>query len=174
MERYQSVILSSDFVFVNSIPYFITISHHIKFITYLMTKYQGIKPVIETIKKVEAHYAKHGFRIEGVRMDRQFGLACVKLDLLYIGINTISKGKYVPDIDQLKLTIKERVLTTYNYINRHLTKLAGVFIREMVYAEVFWINRFPDADGVFDTISHQKILTLLKLHLSHHCILKFE
>ena len=50
MKRYQSVMLSTDFMFVNGIFFFVTISSHIKFITYLMTKYQHIKPVIETVK----------------------------------------------------------------------------------------------------------------------------
>ena len=57
MERHQPVILSADFIFVNGIPFFFTISHHIKFITALMTKYQRIKPVIETVKEIKSHYA---------------------------------------------------------------------------------------------------------------------
>ena len=49
VERYQSVTLSTEFFF-NGIPFFVTISHHIKFVTYLMTKDQRIKPLVETVK----------------------------------------------------------------------------------------------------------------------------
>ena len=42
-----------------------------------MTKYQHIKPVIETIKRVKAHYDERVFRIEEMRIDRQFELAHV-------------------------------------------------------------------------------------------------
>ena len=45
-ERYQSVTLSADLMFVNGIPFFVTFSHHIKFITDLMTKEQRFKPGI--------------------------------------------------------------------------------------------------------------------------------
>ena len=39
VDRYQSVTLSSDFMFVNDIPFLIAIIHTIKFTTYLMNKY---------------------------------------------------------------------------------------------------------------------------------------
>ena len=64
-------------MFVNDIPYFVTIIHHINFITALMTKYQYIKPVIETIKRVKAHYDERVFCIEEMCIDRQFELAHV-------------------------------------------------------------------------------------------------
>ena len=50
MERYQSVIVSSDFMFANGISFFITIIHNIKFITAIITKDQRIKYMIETVK----------------------------------------------------------------------------------------------------------------------------
>ena len=46
IEKYQPVTLYNNLMFVNSSPFFITISHHIKFIPDLMTEYQRIKPVI--------------------------------------------------------------------------------------------------------------------------------
>ena len=48
-ESYQSITLSADFIFVNSIPFFITSSHQIKFITALIAKDQRIKPMVEAI-----------------------------------------------------------------------------------------------------------------------------
>ena len=63
MERYQAVTLSADFMFENGIIYFIMISHHIDFITTLVTKDQRIKTVIKIIKEVAAHFLKLGVRI---------------------------------------------------------------------------------------------------------------
>ena len=67
-------------------------------------------------------------------MDLQFEPTCGELDLLQIGINTISKGGYVPKIKRLKHTIKERVCITYNNLNHHLANISGVLILEIVYA----------------------------------------
>ena len=44
MEEYQLFTLSSHFMFVNGIQFFITIGYHIKVITTLMAKYQHTKP----------------------------------------------------------------------------------------------------------------------------------
>ena len=46
MERYQSVTLSTNFIFVNGIPLLITTSHYINFITDLMKNNQCIKPML--------------------------------------------------------------------------------------------------------------------------------
>ena len=45
-KKYQSVTQSFNFMFSIFIPFSITISHHIKFIVALVTKYQHIKTVI--------------------------------------------------------------------------------------------------------------------------------
>ena len=50
MEKYQSVTISDDYMFFNGIPLFVTVIHHIKFITDLMTKDQRTKTVIDMIK----------------------------------------------------------------------------------------------------------------------------
>ena len=50
MKRYHFVTLSSDSMFVNGIPFFVTFIHHIKFIAYLITKDQHINILVKTIK----------------------------------------------------------------------------------------------------------------------------
>ena len=87
-------------------------------------------------------------------MNKKFESDCGALTLLHIGLNTFYKGKHIPDIERLNRTIKERIRATYKNINRHLTKILGMLIREMVYAEFFSINSFPDSDGISDNISN--------------------
>ena len=50
-------------------------------------------------------------------MESKFEPARSALDLLHIGINTVSKGKHVPEIDGINRITKERVHFTYNEIN---------------------------------------------------------
>ena len=133
MERYQLINLSSNFAFFNIITLLIKTSHHIKFTTALTNKYQLTKPAIENIKEVKAQYSKRSFRIEKMWIDRKFEPYHDKSSLLNIGLNTIFKGKHVPEIERLNHIIKERVRTIYNDLNRKLTKLSEVLIREMIY-----------------------------------------
>ena len=76
MDKYQYFTLSSDFMFFNCIPFFVTIVHHIKFIAALMNKDWSIKPVIGIIKEFKAQYTNWGFHIEEIQMDRQFDPSC--------------------------------------------------------------------------------------------------
>ena len=56
--------MSADFMFINGILLFVTISHHIKFIADLINRDQHIKLVIAPIRQVKDNYANCGFRIE--------------------------------------------------------------------------------------------------------------
>ena len=82
------------------------ISHHIDFITTLVTKDQRIKTVIKIIKEVAAHFLKLGVRIEEMRMDSKFEPSRSELALFNIGLKTISKRKHIPDIERLNRIIK--------------------------------------------------------------------
>ena len=73
--------------------------------------------------------------------------------LLNIGLKNIYKGRYIPEIERLYCTIKERVHYNYNGINCHLNKTEGVLIIEMVYVVVFCISSLPSTDSISDTIS---------------------
>ena len=42
-----------------------------------------------------------------------------------------------------------------------------------MHAAVFWINSFPAADGISDTISPHATLTVKKLRFSRHCFPEF-
>ena len=66
--KYQSVILSSDYMFVNSVPFFNTYIHDINFLT---SRQQGPKTdlTMQAMKSIKAYYAKRGFNIVGLRED---------------------------------------------------------------------------------------------------------
>jgi hypothetical protein len=46
-------------------------------------------------------------------------------------------------------------------------------IIEMIYYSTFWLNSFPPADGVSETISPRAIIAGMQLHYAKHCKLKF-
>ena len=67
--------------------------------------------MIETVKEIKAHYANCGFYIGDMRVDKKFEPDRDELSLLHIGLNTVSKGEHIPEIERLSHTIKERVCT---------------------------------------------------------------
>ena len=65
MEKYQLFILSTNFMFVNNVPFFKTYSRDIRFIA---SRNKGLKKnmTLHAMKSIKAYYAKRGFRIVGI------------------------------------------------------------------------------------------------------------
>ena len=129
MKRNQSVTLSAELMLVNGIPFFITVSHTIKFITYLINKYHNINPVIEAIKYIKSHDADRSFPIKEMWIGRQCEPDYGARKLLQISLNNVYKDEQFPEIERINLTIKEKVCATYNDLNRHLTNISVLLIR---------------------------------------------
>jgi hypothetical protein len=63
MSRYREVTLAGDIMFVNRIPFFMTVSRHIKFGTAKMIKSQTGSTLLTAIKQVKGTCMKHGFKV---------------------------------------------------------------------------------------------------------------
>ena len=72
--KYQSVILSADYVFVNGVPFLNTYSRDIKLIN---SRQQDPKTdmTMKDTKPIRAYYAKRGFKKVKLRVDHQLELA---------------------------------------------------------------------------------------------------
>jgi hypothetical protein len=64
--------VGGDIMFDNKVPFFMTISRHIKLGTGKMQKSQHNKTMLAAIKQVKSAHAKHRFRIRHMLMDGQF------------------------------------------------------------------------------------------------------
>ena len=58
MNRYRDVIVGGDIMFVNKIPFFVTVSRGIKFGTAEMLQTQLTKTILSAIKQVKGLYMK--------------------------------------------------------------------------------------------------------------------
>ena len=72
MTHYRDLVVCGDIMFVNKIPFMMTISRHLKFGTAEMLKNQKDPALLASIKQVNRIYAKRGFRIRHLLMDGQF------------------------------------------------------------------------------------------------------
>jgi hypothetical protein len=63
MERHRDVTLCVDIMFVNQIPFFITISRNIKFGTIEVLKNRKNPTILQAFKNVNAIYNNLGFQI---------------------------------------------------------------------------------------------------------------
>jgi hypothetical protein len=72
MGPYRDVAIGGDIMFINKIPFFMTISHNIRFENSESLANQTSKTIMAAIKKVKQLYSQRGFRITQMMMDGQF------------------------------------------------------------------------------------------------------
>ena len=116
MSQYNNITLCGDIMFVNRIPFFVTISRHIKFSTIEMLQNQQANTILTAIRQVKSVYMKRGFSITNLLMDGQFEHLRGALADLHITLNVVSNDKHVPEIERHIRTTKERMRCVYNML----------------------------------------------------------
>ena len=105
--------LACDIMYVNKIPFLISISRHIRFGTAQHIKNQQGMTIFNGIRAVHRIYLQHGFRIRNAFMDGQFEPLRGNLAELGILLNMASNNKHVPEIERQIQTVKERTRAIY-------------------------------------------------------------
>ena len=172
LSKYHQVVIGIDIMYVNKIPFLVTISRHIKFGTVEVLKNRQGPTILKMIKNVRGVYGKRGFRLQQVNADNEFEpLRVGLLDLGGIELNTCANDEHVPEIERYIRTVKDRARCVYNSVP--FRKMPSRMTVEMIMASVFWLNMFPATDGISDSLSPRAIISGLKLDYNKHCKLEF-
>jgi hypothetical protein len=171
MSRYREVTLACDIMYVNRIPFPVSISRHIKFGTAEMLKSESAVQLPASIKLVTQTDATRGFLVTRMMVDGQFEPVRGELAGLGMVVNCVSRDEHVPEIERHIRTIKERTRCIYNQLT--FKKTPARITIEMVYSSNFWLNMFPPADGVSKTMSPRAIIAGGELDYVKHCCLEF-
>ena len=171
MSQYRHVTIGADIMFVNKLPFFVTISRNIKFSTAVLITDQKHETLIKAVRDVRNIYHKRGFKIETMLMDGQFEGLIGDLAEIGITLNTVARGEHVPEVERHIRTIKERARCVYNTMP--FNKIPGRMLVELIYYSVFWLNSFPARDGISDTLSPRAIVTGSHVDFNKHCKLEF-
>jgi hypothetical protein len=184
LERHRDVTLAIDIMFVNKIPFLVTISRYLKFGTVEALKEQTASQIMRCIKTVRGVYNKRGFRIRTILADGEFEAlrgslledehGRIQLDTKDLkgdgaDLNVAGNDEHVPEVERYIRTVKDRTRSTRSTLP--FRKIPAVMIIEMVYAAVFWLNTFPPNDGVSD-MSPRELITGHKLDYNKHCKLE--
>jgi Reverse transcriptase (RNA-dependent DNA polymerase)/Zinc knuckle len=171
VSRYVDVTVGVDIMFVNKIPFLVSISRHIKFCTAELLQNQQSKTLLTAIKHIKSVYSKRGFNITVMLMDGQFDSLRGDLAELNITLNIVSNDEHVPEIERHIRTLKERMRCVYNTLP--FKRMPARMVAEMVYYGTFWLNSFPPNDGISDTYSPRAIIIGTHLNYEKHCKLEF-
>ena len=173
MSRYQEVTVAGDIMFVNKLPFFVTISRHIKFSTSEFLANQKTETILKAIKHVNQTYVKRGFRVATFMMDGQFDRDGLGGELAEIGItlNAVAADEHVPEIERHIRTIKERARSVVTMLP--FERFPARIIIELIHYCVFWLNSFPAEGGISDTMSPRGIIVGSVVDYANHCKIEF-
>jgi hypothetical protein len=120
------------------------------------------------LKKVHDLYEARGFKITMTHADEEFmSLRHPLLELDSIGLNIAAMNEHVPEIERAIRTIKERNRSTVSGLPyKHYPTILK---KALVSHAVSWLNMFPHADDVSDTMSPRTILTGVTPDYAVHC-----
>ena len=171
MSEHRDVVIGADIMYINKIPFFVTMSRNLKFSTAELMLNQKQETLVDHVKRIQRVYHKRGFRVSTFLMDGQFDVIRGDLAEMNITLNTVARGEHVPEVERHIRTIKERVRCVYATLP--FTKIPKRMLVELVYFSVFWLNSFPARDGVSTTLSPRAIVHGTNIDFAKHAKLEF-
>jgi hypothetical protein len=169
MKQHQAVTLAMDIMFVNKIPFLITISRKLHIGTGEKLANRQVPNVAYSLKKVLQLYHHRGFRVTTILADPEF--EPLQAIFPHIPFNLCAQDEHVPEIKRYVRTVKDRVQSGYNSLPfEHLTWLMLV---RLICNAVFWLNAFPHEDGVSAHLSPRYLFTGKHLNYRKHVRLEF-
>jgi len=166
---FNNVVLSTNVMFLNDVPFLTTISEYIHYSTAnavdnlkcLLLEYQ--------FKNVVRSYAIREFRIVMIMVDPQFK-ALKDRNLIGVPFNVASKEEYVHSIERWHRTIKERC--QYYYTMILFKYLPRIIVVHLMITVMFYINAFVWKYGVSQVLPPLTIIegTVLDYYLHFRII----
>jgi hypothetical protein len=172
MEQCRDITLCIDIMFVNRIPFFLSISKKIRFITAEVLDNRKEGSLIKALRRIYGLYRKRGFCITNILGDSEF--ECTRGAVathLHSELNICGEDEHVPDIERCIRTTKERTRCTYN--STPIEHYPPRMVIEMVFLSIFWINAFPHRLGISQTLSPRTIVTGLHIDYVKHCRVEY-
>ena len=166
----KNVTLVADVMFVNKVPFPITMSRKIKFITVEFLSSRRAKQLSYSIKRVLQLYRRAGLSVQTVLMDMEFDKVAdaLKGDIV---INTAAACEHVEEIEREIRHIKERCRSVVSCLP--YTILHKRIVINLVYFAVMWLCAFIRKSGCSSTYSPRAILCRTDLSYEKHCRAQF-
>ncbi len=158
-ELHKEVTLTIDIFFVNSIPFFVTLSRVLYFTTVMHLPDRSLGQIFKALKGIFYYYLQQGFRVTFIMGDGEFASLEQFTNLLMgaLCLNLTSTNKHKPFIERCICVVKERVQSI-----RHLLPfqtIPKVILTHMVFYAVKLLNYFPVKGGVSEIYGPKAIMS---------------
>ena len=170
LENYQNINIQADVMYINKMPFLVTISDKIGFTTLEHLPNCQNHNLHQGVRNVSRVYRECGFKVISADMDNAF--AYIEQDLWdeKISPNFVSASEHVAKVERRNRVIKERARAMRHSLP--FKCIPKLMLRELVKFVVLWLNAFPTKGGPLH-ISPHEIVTGVALDYEKHCKLDF-
>ena len=155
LERHQLVTLAVDVMFVNGVPFLVSVDRGLNLVTTKFTPSRTEKQLTAGITRVMDLYTHGRFQVGTVLMDNEF--ETLRSPMRILAINTTAAKEHMPEVERKIRLIKERgrgILNTLPF-----KRMPRLMLIELVYHVVLWLNAFPAQSGVLTHYPHVRLYT---------------
>ena len=167
LARHHDITLAIDIMFVNKIPFLVTVSRNLKFVTVEDLPNRKATTVRDKLRAVLRMYRHRGFKVTSLLGDQEFEA----LREFFPFINTCGADEHVPDVERTIRTIKDRARSAHALLP--FRSLPRLIVVRLIGNAVLWLNALPNANGVSMDHSPRFILTGRDLTYDKHVRLPF-
>jgi len=169
LQRYERITLAIDIMFVNTVPFFITISRGIRFGTVESLNNRQVPTIKRCLNNVIATYRRRGFQVDTVLADDEF--SALRHELPGVDINCCGADEHVPEVERYIRTVKDRARSGYNDLPYEYIPRA--MLDRLIGNSVFWLNAFPPATPSVLEYSPRYIMVGRHLDFNKHVRTEF-
>lgn len=163
-----NVTLEADVFYVNEIPFLLSMSQKIKFLTLECIPNRSSNTLTVALNRVVSLYRRAGYSVKIILLDMEFECLEEHLD---VPINVAAAREHVPGVEREIRTIKERgraLLSTSPF-----KKFPRRIIIELVYYIVLWLNASPAKSSISNEYSPREIISGQKPDYKRDCKVDF-
>jgi len=150
LERHGRVSLAVDIMFVNKVPFLLTLARGLQIATVEELDNRQVTTVQRKISNTISKYEHRGFKIDTIMADEEFAPLTELMPTE--NFNICGADDHVPEIERFVRTIKDSVRAQYNDLP--FSNVPRILLTHMVRNAVFWWNAFPHEEsdaGLYST-----------------------
>jgi hypothetical protein len=169
LEQHRQVVLTADVMFVNGVPFLVSLARGLNLITAEFLPTRTAKSLGSRIDQIKHLYARGGFKVGTILMDNEFKK--IRPFVPELHINTTAAREHVPEVERRIRLIKEwgrGILNTLPF-----KWMPQVILIELIYHVVLWLNAFPSKSGISESLLPRELVLRHRLDFNKHCCAPF-
>ena len=153
------VLIVIDILFVNEIPFFLSLSRQIYFTGLSHLPDRSKKQIFQDFKELFIFYIRHGFRITTVHYNGKFAPLKPMIKGMPGGpyVNVTAANEHAPDIKQRIREVRERTCCQRHIL--HFKQIPKIMTIRCVLNVCKFLNCFPSKGEISDVYSSRTIIT---------------